>query len=201
MLLRSTSQTTSGQSGAAWLQVLATSLINDLAGPLGGAAEEPEPPVVLVLDDYHTIRNQAIHDSLAFFVEHLPFHVHLVILSRADPPLPLARLRVRDQLVELRAADLRFGSDEIEVFLNQVMRLKLPKDAVDGLAARTEGWAAGLHLAAISLQGRDARFRERFIQDFRGTQHHIFGYLVEEVLSRQPPDVQASCCTPRSWAI
>jgi LuxR family maltose regulon positive regulatory protein len=190
-LLRSTSQTTSGQSGAAWLQVLATSLINDLVGPLGDTAEEPEPPVVLVLDDYHTIRNQAIHDSLAFFVEHLPFHVHLVILSRADPPLPLARLRVRDQLVELRAADLRFRPDEIEAFLNQVMRLKLPKDAVEGLAARTEGWAAGLHLAAISLQGRDASFRERFIQDFRGTQHHIFGYLVEEVLSRQPPEVQS----------
>ena len=189
-LLSSTTQTTSGQSGSAWLQLLATSLINDLAGPLGGTAEAPESPVVLVLDDYHTIRNQAIHDSLAFFVEHLPSHVHLVILSRADPPLPLARLRVRDQLVELRAADLRFHPDEIEAFLNQVMRLKLPKDAVEGLAARTEGWAAGLHLAAISLQGRDESFRERFIQDFRGTQHHIFGYLVEEVLSRQPPEVQ-----------
>jgi len=189
-LLRSTSQTSSGQSGAAWLQVLATSLINDLVGPHGDMAEEPEPPVVLVLDDYHTIINQAIHDSVAFFVEHLPSHVHLVILSRADPPLPLARLRVRDQLVELRAADLRFRPDEIEAFLNQVMRLKLPKDAVEGLSARTEGWAAGLRLAAISLQGRDASFRERFIQDFRGTQHHIFGYLIEEVLSRQPPEVQ-----------
>ncbi len=171
--------------------MFATSLINDLAGPFDGTAEEPEPPLVLVLDDYHTIRNQAIHDSVAFFVEHLPSHVHLVILSRADPPLPLARLRVRDQLVELRAADLRFRPDEIEAFLNQVMHLSLPKDAVEGLAARTEGWAAGLHLAAISLQGRDASFRERFIQDFRGTQHHIFGYLVEEVLSRQPPEVQS----------
>jgi LuxR family maltose regulon positive regulatory protein len=189
-LLRSTAQTASGQSGPAWLQAVATSLINDLADPQGAESEASGAPVVLVLDDYHTIRSRAIHDSVAFFVEHLPANVHLVILSRADPPLPLARLRVRDQLIEIRAADLRFRPDEAEVFLNQVMQLALPAEAVESLAARTEGWAAGLHLAALSLQGRDARYQERFIQDFRGTQHHILGYLVEEVLARQPAEVQ-----------
>jgi len=188
-LLRSISQTPAGGMSVGWLEAAATGLINDLAER--AADDEPSAsPVLLVLDDYHAIRNQAIHDSVAFFIEYLPPYVHLVILSRADPPLPLARLRVRDQLIEIRVADLRFRDDEAEAFLNRVMGLDLPAEAVESLSARTEGWPAGLRLAALSLQGRDAQFRDRFIKDFKGTQHHVFSYLVEEVFNRQPPQVQ-----------
>jgi LuxR family maltose regulon positive regulatory protein len=189
-LLRSVAQAPAGQAGFGWFETAATGLINDLdrcaTDPAGAAAR----PLILVLDDYHTIRNQAIHNALAFFIDYLPPYVHLTLLTRADPPLPLARLRARDQLVEIRAADLRFRPEEAAAFLNQVAALDLPPEAVANLAARTEGWAAGLHLAALSLQGRDAPARERFVKEFRGTQHHIFAYLVEEVFSRQPPDIQ-----------
>ncbi len=189
-LLRSISQSPSGQGGVGWLEAVATALINDLAAveELQNAVEQT---LVLALDDYHTIRNPVIHDSIAFFVEHLPPHVHLVILTRADPPLPLARMRARDQLVEIRASDLRFSADETEAFLNRVMALGLPADAVKSLESRTEGWPAGLLLAALSLQGREEPFRDRFINDFKGTQHHVFAYLVEEVLGRQPAELQA----------
>lgn len=188
-LLRSVAQAPAGQAGFGWLEAAATGLINDLdrcAADYAGASL----PLILVLDDFHTVRNQAIHNALAFFIDYLPPYVHLVLLTRADPPLPLARLRARDQLVEIRAADLRFRAEESAAFLNQVAALDLSPEAVANLAARTEGWAAGLHLAALSLQGRDAPARERFIKEFRGTQHHIFNYLIEEVFSRQPPAIQ-----------
>ncbi len=189
-LLRSVAQAPTGHNGFGWLEAVATGLINDLDRCAAEQAGSLALPLFLVLDDYHTIRNQAIHNALAFFIDYLPAHVHLVILTRADPPLPLARLRARDQLVEIRAADLRFRAAESAAFLNQVAALNLSPEAVAGLIARTEGWAAGLHLAALSLQGRDAQAQEHFIREFRGTQHHVFSYLVEEVLSRQPPDIQ-----------
>jgi LuxR family maltose regulon positive regulatory protein len=189
-LLLSIGQAPLGQDGPGWLEAVVAALINDLAAAAEAQGQDAAP-LVWVLDDYHTIRHPAIHDSLAFFIEHMPHHVHVIILTRADPLLPLARLRARDLLVELRAADLRFSATETEVFLNQVMALGLPAAEVRTLEARTEGWAAGLRLAALSLRGRDVPLRDRFISDFSGTQHYVFAYLVEEVLGRQPPELQA----------
>ena len=116
----------------------------------------PSPAaIVLVLDDYHLIEAQPIHEALTFLLEHLPPQMHLVIATREDPPLPLARLRARGQLTELRATDLRFTPAEAADFLNQVMGLGLSAEDVAALEARTEGWIAGLQLAAISMQGRE----------------------------------------------
>jgi len=158
------------------IEVMLTALINDLAG----LSED----VAVVLDDYHLIAAQPIHDALIFLLDHLPAHLHLLIATRVDPPLPLARLRGRGELTELRAAELRFTADEAAAFLNQVMGLGLAADAIAALEARTEGWIAGLQLAALSLQGRTNR--AEFIQAFSGSQRYILDYLAEEVLVRQP---------------
>ena len=144
--------------------------------------------VVLVLDDYHVLDARPVDDALAFLVEHLPPQVHLVIATREDPALPLARLRARGQLTELRAADLRFTPSEAADFLNQVMGLDLTAEDIAALDTRTEGWIAGLQLAAISLQGRDDV--AGFIESFAGSHHFVLDYLVEEVLQRQPESVQ-----------
>jgi LuxR family transcriptional regulator, maltose regulon positive regulatory protein len=143
---------------------------------------------VLVLDDYHLIEAQLIHDALAYFVEHLPANVHLVIASRSDPLLPLARLRARGALSELRALDLRFSVEETTAFLREVMGLPLSAEQVAALQARTEGWIAGLQLAALSLQDREDV--AGFIAAFTGSHRYVVDYLVEEVLLRQPEDVQ-----------
>ncbi|MFI5258932.1 MAG: LuxR C-terminal-related transcriptional regulator [Candidatus Limnocylindrales bacterium] len=144
--------------------------------------------VVLVLDDYHVLDAKPVDDALAFLVEHLPPQMHLVIATREDPALPLARLRARGQLTELRAADLRFTPSEAAGFLHEVMSLDLSTEAVAALDARTEGWIAGLQLAALSLQGRaDAA---GFIESFAGSHHFVLDYLVEEVLQRQSEPVQ-----------
>ncbi len=143
---------------------------------------------VLVLDDYHVISAPQIHEGLAFLLEHLPPQVHLVLMTRGDPPLPLARLRARGQLSELRSADLRFRLDEAAAFLNAIMGLDLGPDDLTALDAQTEGWIAGLQLAALSLRGRpDA---SRFIAAFVGSHRFLLDYLSEEVLSRQPQAVQ-----------
>ena len=143
---------------------------------------------VLVLDDYHLIDAQPINTALTFLLEHLPPHMHLVIATREDPQLPLARLRARGDLTELRAADLRFTRSEATGFLNQVMGLNLSTEDIVALEARTEGWIAGLQLAAISLQGhQDAT---RFITSFTGSHRFVMDYLLEEVLHQQPPSVQ-----------
>jgi LuxR family maltose regulon positive regulatory protein len=180
--------TTSGRDRSGSIQGVLAALVNDLVSAQEG--DVLSRPLVLVLDDYHIIQNAAIHDSLAFFLEYLPQSTHMVLLTRADPPLPLARLRVRDQLLELRAADLRFTADEVDLFLNQVMALDLPADAVSTLDARTEGWAAGLQLAALSLHGLDRQQAQRFIEAFAGAHRHVLNYLTEEVLQRQSPEVQ-----------
>ncbi len=144
---------------------------------------------VLVLDDYHVIDASAIDQALTFLLEHLPPAMHLVITSREDPSLPLARYRARGQLTELRAADLRFTPAEAGEFLNQGMGLQLAADAIAALEIRTEGWIAGLQLAAISMQGQtDAT---GFIQSFTGSHRFVLDYLVEEVLLQQPQGVQA----------
>jgi LuxR family maltose regulon positive regulatory protein len=143
---------------------------------------------VLVLDDYHLIKAQPVHNALTFLLDYLPPQMHLVIASRADPPLPLARLRGRGQLIELRLADLRFTPDEAAAFLNQVMGLDLSANDVAALASRTEGWIAGLQMAAVSMQGQGDVVG--FIQAFTGSDRHILDYLVEEVLQRQSENIQ-----------
>lgn len=155
--------------------VVLTNLINEL--------NEFDGPFALVLDDYHVIATQSIHEALAFLLDHLPVKMHLVVLSRADPPLPLARMRARNQLIEIRAVDLRFTHAEAAVFLNTVMDLALSEEDIGALERRTEGWIAGLQLAALSLHGRDDS--TQFITSFGGGSYYIVDYLVEEVLNRQ----------------
>lgn len=156
-------------------KAIVTALINELSALAS--------PCALILDDYHIITAPPIHEMLGFLLDHLPTQMRILILTRADPPLPLARLRARNQLVELRANDLRFTSDEAATFLNHVMGLKLTAKDVDTLERRTEGWIAGLQLAALSLRGRDDA--AQFIATFGGGHSYIVDYLVEEVLHRQ----------------
>jgi len=144
---------------------------------------------VLVLDDYHLITAPRIHESLAFLLDHPPQNMHLVVATRADPPWQFSRLRGRGQLTELRLADLQFTQEEATVFLNQVMGLRLSADDISALTSRTEGWIAGLQLAALSMQ--DRQDLPSFIAALAGSQRHILDYLVEEVLHRQPESVQA----------
>jgi LuxR family maltose regulon positive regulatory protein len=161
---------------------LVTALINELA------AQPGENEVVLVLDDYHLVDARPVHASLAFLLEHLPPGLHLVLASRSDPPLPLARLRARGQLAELRADDLRFTAEEAAALLRGSAGPGLPDDAVAALVARTEGWAAGLQLAALSLQGRSDV--AGFVADFSGSHRYILDYLTGEVLDGQPEQVR-----------
>jgi LuxR family transcriptional regulator, maltose regulon positive regulatory protein len=143
---------------------------------------------VLVLDDYHVLDARAVDQTLTYLVEHLPPHMHLVIATREDPPLPLARLRARGHLTELRATDLRFTPSEAAAFLTQGMGLTLSAEDIAALERRTEGWIVGLQLAALSLQGQqDAT---GFITSFTGSHHFVLDYLVEEVLGQQPESVQ-----------
>jgi LuxR family maltose regulon positive regulatory protein len=144
--------------------------------------------VVLVLDDYHVIDARDVQDGMAFLLEHLPPQIHLVIASRTDPPLPLARLRGRGELAEIRAADLRFTPGEAAAYLNEVMGLVLTAADVAALEGRTEGWIAALQLAALSMQGREDT--AAFINGFAGDDRYIVDFLAEEVLQRQPGHVQ-----------
>ena len=139
---------------------------------------------MLVLDDYHVIDAREVQEGMAFLLDHLPPRLHLVIASRADPALPLARLRARGELVEIRAADLRFTPEEAAAYLNEVMGLALTAQDVAALEGRTEGWIAALQLAALSMQGRDDA--AGFIAGFAGDDRYVVDYLVEEVLQRQP---------------
>jgi LuxR family maltose regulon positive regulatory protein len=143
----------------------------------------------LVLDDYHLIDDQGIQEGVTFLLEHLPTHAHLLITTRADPPLPLALLRARGDLVEVRAADLRFTAEEASTYLNEVMGLGLRPEAVNALETRTEGWIAALQLAALSMQGRDDV--AAFIAGFTGNDRYIVDYLVDEVLARQPDEIRS----------
>jgi len=167
-------------------RTMMATLLNDLAAQRDN--------FVLVLDDYHAVDSQEVDEALTFLIEHLPPQMHLVIATREDPPLPLARLRARGQLTELRADDLRFTLDEIVEFLSRVMGLTLSTEDVAALEARTEGWIAGLQLAALALQGtRSMQGREdstALIQSFTGSHRYVMDYLVEEVLHQQPEPVQ-----------
>jgi LuxR family maltose regulon positive regulatory protein len=145
-------------------------------------------PIILVLDDYHLITEEAIHDGVAFLLDNLPEQLHMVIATRADPPLPIARLRSRGQLTQVRADDLRFTPIEAATFLNDVMGLGLEPDDITAIEARTEGWAAGLHLAALSMQER--KDTHAFVDAFASGHQYVLEYLIEEVLSRQKEPVQ-----------
>jgi len=169
------------------LEGVLTALINQI----GLLSED----FILVLDDYHLVTEQAIHDALAFLLDHVPPSMHLVISTRADPPLPVARLRGRGQVTELRQANLRFTTEEAAAFLNARVGLNLSLNDVAALEARTEGWVAGLQMAALALQGQasvqDQEDVAGFIRAFTGSDRYILDYLVEEVLQRQPARIQA----------
>ena len=163
------------------IETVLTVLLNDL----GGIAAD----IVLVLDDYHVIDARQVQDEMEFLLDHLPAGLHVVIASRADPALPLARWRARGELAEIRAAELRFTPDEAAAYLNQMMGLQLTAGDVAALEGRTEGWIAALQLAALSMQGRDDV--ASFIAGFAGDDRYVVDYLAEEVLQRQSDRVQA----------
>lgn len=156
------------------------SLIDDLASIDG--------QIIVVLDDYHLVDSRVVDTALQYLLDHMPEALRLVMTTREDPQLGLSRLRARDELTELRVADLRFDADETWCFLNQVMRLELSPSAVQNLGERTEGWVAGLQLAALSM--RNESDRERFVEDFSGSHRFVLDYLVEDVLDRLPGRVR-----------
>ncbi len=157
-----------------------TLLINALAGL--------NTPVILALDDYHSIHSPAIHNLLAFLLEHQPPSLHLALITREDPLLPIARLRARGHVMEIRQSDLCFTADEVEQYLGSALKTRLSSVALQALERRTEGWIAGLQLAALSLGGRSDS--EEYIQEFTGSSRFVLDYLVEEVLNHQSPQVQ-----------
>lgn len=167
------------QSSPTALEDVVGALVNDLA-----AGHD----MVLVLDDYHVIGSLDVHESMRFLIDHLPAGLHLVVATRADPPWPLAALRARGDLLEIRAADLRFTTQEAAAYLNDSAGLDLATDDVETLESRTEGWIAALQLAAISL--RDRTDRSAFIADFAGDDRFVVDYLTDEVLDRQSPDIR-----------
>ena len=168
-------------SGHAEIEDVASTLLNEL----GVTSRD----LTLVLDDYHLAEAPGGHPGLGFFLDHLPPQVHVVISTRVDPALPLARLRARGELVEIRATDLRFNSDEASAYLNEVNALCLEPAEVAALESRTEGWAAALQLAALSLEGHEDR--AGFISGFAGDDRFVVDYLADEVLDHQPADVRA----------
>jgi LuxR family maltose regulon positive regulatory protein len=167
-------------------QSILTALINDL--------HAYGSPVVVILDDYQCIANPAIHEGLAFFLDHLPPNVHVMMATRSDPPLPLARLRARSQLVEVRVDDLRFSEVEAAHLLQQVAGLELGAQDIMQLEQRTEGWAAGLQMAGLALKGiseSGPSGTAAYVAGFSGTNRYILDYLVEEILRHQPDSVHA----------
>ncbi len=166
--------------GSVNIEAVLTTLLNEIA-------EFPED-VVLILDDYHVIESQSVDKAITFLLDHLPIQMHLVITSRIDPSLPLSRLRGRGQMTEIRTDDLRFTTDEAASFLNQMMGFELSIQDAAALEARTEGWIAGLQLAALSMQGSGDI--KGFVRSFTGSNRYILDYLGEEVLSHQSPKTQ-----------
>jgi LuxR family maltose regulon positive regulatory protein len=169
-----------GSSKPPPIETILTILVNELCTLPG--------PTVLVLDDYHVIDTPAIHEAITFLVDHGPPNVCLVVATRADPPFPAARWRSCGQLLDLGSDDLRFTAEETALFVNEMMALDLDADDLATLEARTEGWIAGLQMAALSMQ--DRADRSQFVRSFSGSHRYILDYLLEEVLDRQSPDVQ-----------
>ncbi len=161
-----------------------TLLLNNIARFAGSG--------LLILEDYHLITESHIHETMTFFLDHLPAQLHVVILTRSEPPLPLVRWRARGELYEMHAADLRFLQEEMANFFQQVLAFSpsiLPAEALSQLETRLEGWAAGLRLLALALQGSANQQRvEHILATFAGEQRSLQGYFVTEVLSTQPVD-------------
>jgi len=165
------------------LSTILVALLQELEG-----REAHPAPIVLIVDDYQVIEDPAIHEGMSFFLEHLPAHVHLLLASRVDPDLKLSRWRVRGQLTEIRADDLRFQEDEASQYLGQMLSPPLSEEEVRRLVNRTEGWIVGLHLAALTLQKRQDR--AAFLQALSGSQRYLLDYVQEEILSRLPNNVR-----------
>jgi len=173
-----------GEGALAVLQSLQTPQISSVLTTLINDITAFPDEFAVVLDDYHLIELQFIHEALTFLITHLPVNMHLVVTTRIDPPLPLTRLRARDHLTEIRANDLRFTVDETESFLTREVGARLTTEEVAVLETRTEGWIAGLQIAALSMQGHDDI--SGFIRAFSGSHRHILGYLADEALNRRP---------------
>lgn len=156
--------------------------------PVVNSLSTIERDFVMVLDDFHVIEASVIHEGLTFLLDHMPARMHIVLLTRADPALPLSRLRARDHLTEIRAEHLRFNMDESTQFLNQLMQLHLTSEQVTALEIRTEGWIAGLQMAALSMQGREDV--SGFVSAFTGSDRYILDYLAEEVLNHQAEPIR-----------
>jgi LuxR family maltose regulon positive regulatory protein len=167
-------------------EMILTALINEVAETLSGDPEMKS--FALVLDDYHLIDARPVHEALTFLLDNLPPKMHLVIASRTDPPLPLPRLRIRGELVELREADLRFTIDETASLFNRALGLNLSAEDIAALDTRTEGWIAGLQVAGLSMKGLDDV--SGFVKVFAGSHRYVMDYLLEEVLNRQPENIQ-----------
>jgi LuxR family transcriptional regulator, maltose regulon positive regulatory protein len=177
-----------GDQALTWLQsspsipieAILTTLLNEIDAFSGSFA--------IVLEDYHTIDSLSIHQNLTFLIDHMPSNMHVIITSRSDPQLPLAQYRATNEMVEIRSEDLRFTSEEIDLFLNQTMGLGLTFEQIASLESRTEGWIAGLQLAALSMRGH--KDHSGFISSFAGSHRFILDYLIEQVLQRQTTDIQ-----------
>ena len=168
------------------IESVLVTLLNALSNTCASAAEQRE--IALVLDDYHVIQAEPIHQTITFLLDYLPCHVHPLIATRVDPPLSLARFRARGQMSELRTGALRFTKDEAEIFLNQAMQLGLSEVDAFELDARTEGWIAGLQLAALSIRSQPDT--SHALDGFTGGHHYVSDFFIEEVLKRQEKGVQ-----------
>ena len=167
------------------IEPLLNSLVNDITTCLSS-----DRPYILALDDYHVLKTEAIHESLDYLLDHLPPELRLAIASREDPPLSLSLLRGRGQLSEIRAADLRFTLAETAKYFNVMMGLGLSADDIAALENRTEGWVVGLHMAALSLQGQSDPEAHDFVSAFAGNDRYVADYLLDQVLDRQPSQIQ-----------
>jgi LuxR family maltose regulon positive regulatory protein len=183
--------------GAPVMESMLGTLVNELdtlpvsraTESIPGEIEGARAGFILVLDDYHVIETPAIHQQLSFLLDHVPRYMHLILSSRADPPLPLARFRARDQLIELHENDLRFTRGEAAQFLEEAMSLSLTPEQIAALETRTEGWIAGLQLAALSLRGREDL--SGFVRAFTGSHRFVFDYLMDEVFAGQTESIQS----------
>ena len=177
-----------GRQAIEWLQSSSSVPMETIITSLLNEIDSFSEPFAIVLEDYHTINSISIHQNISFLLDHMPDNMHLIITSRSDPQLPLAQLRALNEMIEIRSEDLRFTSEETAAFLNQTMGLNLTGEQIASLKSRTEGWIAGLQLAAISLQGHIDS--SSFISSFKGSHRFILDYLLEQVLQRQTTCVQ-----------